>query len=72
MEGEDVALSISAQLKALRENASRNGHTIVREFGDEAVRAKTSKGRAEWFSLLDQWGRKEKGHTLTAEHLRGE
>lgn len=35
-EAQDVALSISAQLKALREYAARNGHVIVREFVDEA------------------------------------
>lgn len=35
-ESQDVSLSISAQLKALREYAERNGHVIVREFVDEA------------------------------------
>jgi site-specific DNA recombinase len=35
-EKQDVDLSISAQLKALREYAERNGHVIVREFVDEA------------------------------------
>jgi site-specific DNA recombinase len=33
---QDVDLSISAQLKALREYADRNGHTITREFVEEA------------------------------------
>jgi site-specific DNA recombinase len=33
---QDVDLSISAQLKALRDYASRNGHTVVREYIDEA------------------------------------
>ncbi len=35
-ERQDVDLSISAQLKALREYASRSEYTIVREFVDEA------------------------------------
>jgi site-specific DNA recombinase len=35
-EKQDVSLSISAQLKALREYAERNGYIIVREFVDEA------------------------------------
>jgi len=35
-EAQDVSLSISAQLKALREYADRSGHVIVREFIDEA------------------------------------
>jgi site-specific DNA recombinase len=35
-EAQDVSLSISAQLKALREYAERNGHVVVREFVDEA------------------------------------
>lgn len=33
---QDVDLSISAQLKALREYAVRNGYTVLREFVDEA------------------------------------
>ena len=35
-ERQDVDLSISAQVKALREHASRDEHTIVREYVDEA------------------------------------
>ena len=35
-EKQDVDLSISAQLKALREYTERNGHVIVREFVEEA------------------------------------
>lgn len=34
---QDVDLSISAQLKSLREYALKNGHKIVREFIDEAL-----------------------------------
>jgi len=30
-----IDLSITAQLKALREYASRNGHTVVKEYVDE-------------------------------------
>jgi site-specific DNA recombinase len=41
-EKQDVDLSISAQLKALREYASRNGYQIVREFVDEAESGRTS------------------------------
>lgn len=39
---QDVDLSISAQLKALREYAARNGHAIVREFVDEAESGRSS------------------------------
>jgi site-specific DNA recombinase len=39
---QDVDLSISAQLKALREYTVRNGHEIVKEFVDEAESGKTS------------------------------
>jgi site-specific DNA recombinase len=35
-ERQDVDLSISAQLKALREYASRNNHIVVKEYVDEA------------------------------------
>ncbi|MCJ7515280.1 MAG: recombinase family protein [Dehalococcoidia bacterium] len=41
-EKQDVDLSISAQLKALREYAIRNGHELVREFVDEAESGKTA------------------------------
>ena len=39
---QDVDLSISAQLRALREYAARNNMTIVREFVDEAESGRTS------------------------------
>jgi DNA invertase Pin-like site-specific DNA recombinase len=35
-EKQDTDLSLSAQLKSLREYAARNGHEVVREFVDEA------------------------------------
>jgi site-specific DNA recombinase len=41
-EKQDVDLSISAQLKALREYASRNGYQVVKEFVDEAESGRTS------------------------------
>ena len=41
-ERQDVDLSISAQLKALREYAARHGYTVVREFVDEAESAKSA------------------------------
>lgn len=40
-EKQDIDLSISAQLKALREYASRNGHIVVREYIDEAESGRT-------------------------------
>ena len=39
---QDVDLSISAQLKALREYTVRNGYTVVREFVDEAETGRSS------------------------------
>ena len=41
-EKQDVDLSISAQLKALRDYAARNGYQAVREFVDEAESGKTA------------------------------
>ena len=41
-ERQDVDLSISAQLRALRDYASRNSYYIVREFIDEAESGKTT------------------------------
>jgi len=40
-EKQDVDLSISAQIKALREYASKHGHTVVKEFVDEAESGRT-------------------------------
>ena len=39
---QDVDLSISAQLRALREYALKNGHNVVREFIDEAKTGRTT------------------------------
>jgi site-specific DNA recombinase len=39
---QDVDLSVAAQLKALREYAAKNGHSVVREFIDEAESGRTS------------------------------
>ena len=41
-EAQDVDLSISAQLKALRDYALKNGHQIVKEYIDEALSGKTT------------------------------
>jgi len=42
-EKQDVDLSISAQLKALREYAVKNSHFIVKEYVDEAESGRTSQ-----------------------------
>ena len=39
---QDVDLSISAQLKALREYALRNSYQVVKEFVDEAETGRTT------------------------------
>jgi site-specific DNA recombinase len=41
-EKQDTELSISAQLNALREYASKNGHTVVKEYVDEAESGRTA------------------------------
>jgi len=41
-EKQDTDLSISAQLKALREYSAKNGHCVVREFVDEAETGRTT------------------------------
>ena len=41
-EKQDVDLSISAQLKSLKEYAGRNGYEVVKEFVDEAESGKTT------------------------------
>lgn len=39
---QDVDLSIAAQLKQLRDYATRNGHVVVIEFVDEAESGRTA------------------------------
>ena len=41
-EKQDVDLSISAQLKALREFAAKNSHCVVKEYVDEAESGRTA------------------------------
>ncbi len=44
--------------------------TGFRKISDESVCQKTGKGWEEWYRILDEWDMKEKGHTITAKHLR--
>ena len=41
-DSQDVDLSISAQVRALREYAVKNGYEVVREFVDEAESGRTA------------------------------
>ena len=41
----------------------------VMQIGDAAVKAKTGKGWAEWFKILDAAGAKKMKHTEIASHL---
>jgi len=58
-ERQDVDLSISAQLRALREYATKNGYIVVREFVDEAESGKTSD-RPEFREMIALARRSEK------------
>jgi site-specific DNA recombinase len=50
---QDIDLSISAQLKALREYASRNGYVVVKEYIDEAESGKTTN-RPQFREMIAQ------------------
>ena len=52
-ERQDVDLSISAQIKALREYAKKNGYYVVKEFIDEAESGKTTD-RPEFREMIAQ------------------
>src|SRR3990170_1160045 len=41
-ESQDVDLSISAQLRAIRDYAAKNGYEIIREYVDEAESGRTA------------------------------
>lgn len=50
-EKQDVELSVSAQLKALRDYAGKNGHEVVAEFVDEAESGKSSN-RPQFLKMI--------------------
>jgi site-specific DNA recombinase len=56
---QDVDLSISAQLKALREYAAKQGHEVVAEFIDQAESGRTAD-RPEFLRMIATAKRKEK------------
>lgn len=60
---QDVDLSISAQLKAIREYAARNEHAVIREFVDEAESGKTSM-RPEFRKMIAMARQKPKPFDL--------
>jgi len=40
-----------------------------RRLSEDSVRQRTGKGWADWFTILDEWGAAEHGHTASARHL---
>lgn len=59
-EAQDVSLSISAQLKALREYADKNEHVVVREFVDEAETGRSIKNRPAFLEMISLAKNKER------------
>ena len=53
---QDVDLSVSAQLRALRDYANRNGYIVAREYVDEAESGRVAD-RPEFRKMLDEAGR---------------
>ena len=49
---QDVDLSVSAQLRALRDYAEKNGHIVVREYIDEAESGRIAD-RPQFKKMLD-------------------
>src|SRR4030043_292815 len=62
-EKQDVDLSISAQLKSLREYCARNGYEVVKEFVDEAESGKTT-ARPAFREMISAARRSEKPYNL--------
>ena len=58
-ERQDVDLSITAQLKALREHAKKNDYQVTRQYVDEAESARTTD-RAKFQEMLADAKRKDK------------
>ena len=53
---QDVDLSVSAQLRALRDYAEKNGHLVVHEYVDEAESGRVAD-RPQFRKMLDAAGR---------------
>ncbi len=53
---QDVDLSVAAQMRALREYASRNGYLVVREFVDEAESGRIAD-RPQFRKMIDEAGK---------------
>jgi hypothetical protein len=68
--GEDLKKELLRLYRTTEENKMSEKRVGFRRISDEAAEAKTGKVWEEWFTILDTWGAKEKGHTQTAEHLR--
>jgi site-specific DNA recombinase len=62
-EKQDVDLSISAQLKSLREYAARNGHEVIKEYVDEAESGKTT-ARPAFREMISAARRSQKSFDL--------
>ena len=60
---QDVDLSISAQIKALREYAAKHGHEVVREYVDEAESGRTSQ-RPAFMEMVAAAKRKDRAFDL--------
>ena len=55
---QDVDLSVSAQLRALRDYAEKNGHIVVGEYIDEAESGRIAD-RPEFQKMLDEAAKPE-------------
>ncbi len=53
---QNVDLSVSAQLKALREYAARNGYSVAREYVDEAESGRVAD-RPQFREMIEEGGR---------------
>ena len=53
---QDVDLSVSAQLRALRDYADKNGYLVAREFVDEAESGRIAD-RPEFSKMIDEASR---------------
>ena len=56
---QDVDLSVSAQLRALRDYADKNGYEIVREYVDEAESGRVHRTALSSRKMLDEAKRTE-------------
>lgn len=68
--GEDLKKELLRLYRKTERNKMPEKKVGFRRISEDTVKTKTGKVWGEWFTILDTWSVKEKGHTQSTKHLR--